>query len=195
MTRPGPARSTGSPRPTGAWLRFTGSERRRAWLITALAFLLVCTYLSLWAAFSGSHTYPRYRQLAPGAPGTSGVEHYRVLSLTSSEIAASDGGDPEPAPAGTVWVVATLQVTIDQPEELIGCDLSLLGPGGRVWGTTLDGPSRALHGYCDSEDVRPGVPYTFEGIYEIPTGYADQVRGLVLVNHLSAAPSQVISPA
>ncbi len=170
-------------------------RRGRPWLVALLVFGLVLSYLCAWAVYSLSHTEPRYRQLAAGATATQGIEHYRVLGLTATETALSDGGDPEPAPANTVWVIAEIEVLIDHREDVIGCSLPLLGPDGRQWDTTLNGPSRSAPGYCDTDEVVPGRPYTFEAIYQIPDRYAGQLRGLVLVNKSSAEPSQVLSPA
>ena len=173
------------------------SGRRRSWLLLLLAAALVVSYLSVWTVYSAAHTYPRYRQLAPGASATStsDPEHYRVLKLTASSIAAGSDGDPVRAAAGEVWVIARIEVTIDQREEYPGCGLSLLGPAGRLWEASSDAPPRKLPTYCNGDDVKPGVPFVFEQLFQVPKRYADQLRGLVLVNALTAAPSPVLTPA
>ena len=173
------------------------SGRRRSWLILLLAAALVFSYLSVWTVYSAAHTYPRYRQLAAGASATStsNPEHYRVLELTATTVAAGSDGDPVRAAADEVWVIARIEVTIDRPEKYLGCDLSLLGPDGRLWEASLDAPQRKLPTYCNGDDVKPGVPYVYEQLFQVPKRYADQLRGLVLVNTLTAAPSPVLTPA
>lgn len=173
------------------------SGRRRSWLILLLAAGLVVSYLSVWTVYSAAHTYPRYRQLTPGASATamSEPEHYRVLGLTATSVASGSDGDPVRAAVDEVWVIARIEVTIDQREKYVGCDLRLLGPAGRLWEASFDAPQRKLPTYCDGDKVKPGVPYVYEQLFQVPKRYADQLRGLVLVNTLTAAPSPVLTPA
>lgn len=179
------------------WRGKLSSDRRRSWLILVLAAGLVFSYLIVWTTYSAAHTYPRYRQLAPGVGATSmsNPERYRVLGMTETTTLMSSDGDSARAGSHEVWVIASVEVTIDRREQYVGCDLRLLGPGGRLWESPLDPPQRKAPTFCDGADVKPGVPYAYEQLFQIPDRYADQLLGLVLVNDLSGAPSVVIAPA
>ncbi|MBA8793655.1 hypothetical protein FHX74_001260 [Friedmanniella endophytica] len=175
------------------WTRFVGSDRRRSWLITGCVTALVVTYLVIWTLYAGTHTYPRYRQLAAGAAST-GNTSFRVTSLVSTEAVRTKYGDVAHPDPGAVFVVAEVTVLLRAPEEDPICGLDLLGPGGRTWETPIGGPTTDQPSDC-SDGLVVGRPFSYQQIFEIPATYADQLRGLVVVNHLTGAPSQVIRPA
>jgi hypothetical protein len=175
---------------------FGVSARSRAWLWAACAALLVLIYLTLWTLYGMTHVsaYARYQQLAPGASATQHQADFRLLSLVRAPELAAQRGDPQVAAAHAVWVVATLEVVQRAVDPGFLCSTELLGPDGRVWepGSVL--VSRAKPQYCSTDDLRLGRPYVFEQTYEVPERYADQVAGVVLVNHLDAKPNLVLTP-
>ena len=191
MTAPRRPATAGVPR---SWARFVRTDRRRSWLLAGCVFALVLAYLVIWTTYAGSHLYPRYRQLAAGATASSGSEHYRVSSLVTTDAVRTKDGDLARPDAGAVYVVAEVTLTLDVAEEYPTCGLLLLGPDGRTWETQLDGPFTDRPYDC-SEGVRLHTPFAYQLIYQVPQTYAGRLRGLVVVNDLTGAPSQVITPA
>ncbi|GAA2093969.1 hypothetical protein GCM10009841_04080 [Microlunatus panaciterrae] len=169
-------------------------ERARAWLLAACAAMLVGIYLTVWTTYAAMHTESRYQQLAPGQTATTQGVSYRVLSLAQTRTLASSDGEDVPAPANTVFVVARVQVVVDDIKSDWFCKTDLVGPEGRTWENYDDYVQRTLPGYCDSAQMQSASPYVYEQIYQVPESFAGSLYGLG-VEPYTGAPLMVISPA
>lgn len=170
------------------------APRRRSWLWFAVVALLVAIYLVLWSTYASTHTGERYRFTAPGGSGTRLGAEYRVLGFTRTDrLTDADGGKPQLPEAGATFVVVDLEVVQHQVEEYFGCYVDLLGPDGRLWTGASVTVDRAVPG-CTPSDVVPGTPYRFQGIYEVPVRYVDQVAGVALTDDSTADRSWVLRP-
>jgi hypothetical protein len=171
--------------------------RQRSWLWLACAAALVLIYLTLWTLYSMTHlsSFGRYEQVPPGGVTREGGADFRLLSLVQSEELASTDGEPQLSSSGAVWVVATLEVTQRVKDPNFLCTTELLGPDHRAWEySTLLDADRSLSQFCHNEELKIGEPYRFEQVYEIPTRYADQVLGVVVVDPVNSTPQQVLTP-
>lgn len=170
-------------------------SRRRAWLVTAAVALLVLLYLTGWSAYAAVHTGERYHQLAPGAPGSRMGAQFRLLSLVRTDrLTDREGGSPQVADAGAVFVVAELEMVQQQEVEYRSCsDTDLLGPGGRLWEPISTEALRRVT-YCDSADTVIGQPYRFENVYLVPDRYAGAVLGVALTDALTPKRTLVLRP-
>jgi hypothetical protein len=157
----------------------------------------VLIYLTLWTLYSMTHlsSFGRYEQVAPGGVTREGGADFRLLSLVQTEELASTDGEPQLSSSGAVWVVATLEVTQRTKDPNFLCSTELLGPDDRAWEySTLLDAQRSLSMFCHDEELKIGEPFRFEQVYEIPTRYADQVLGVVVVDPVNADPQQVLTP-
>ena len=156
--------------------------RLRAWLVAAVAALLVLVYLVVELTYSSSHLDPpRYAPVAPGGVGHGRDADFRLLSLRQTEQWGdeTDGsGAPDP---GAVWVVAQLEVTPRRHTDYLLCTLSLVATDGRTWDTASDATTHEGESCApDPENVQLGTTYPFVLGYEIPVAEADEVAGLAL---------------
>lgn len=157
--------------------------RVRAWLIAAIAALLVLLYLSSELTYASSHLdSPRYAPVAPGAVAHGKSADFRLVSWRQTERWGQDvdGGPGSPDP-GAVWVVAQLEVTPRKHEDYLLCTLTLVSTSGRSWeaegiGPTHEGESCAP----DPDNVQLGVTYPFVLGFQVPAGDADHLAGLAL---------------
>jgi hypothetical protein len=189
------ADAPGAEVPAAASLAPRLTSRRRAWLQTVAVLLVVVIYLLAWSSYSAAHTLDRYRRLAPGEAATRAEGRTRLLSLTRADrLTDSKGGRDAVADAGTTYVVAELELTQQQPVEYPYCSGVLLGPGGRTWQLAGTSVERAVSS-CDPSAVVVGRPYRYEGIYEVPLRYADQIVGVALPDQTEAGRTPVLRPA
>lgn len=173
------------------------SNRACAWLLATTVALLVCTYLVIWTIYSLTHlsAFPRYEQLPAGASGSMLQAEFRLIHLTQTrELAATGGGAPGMAAQNAVWVIAELEVRQQNKDPGFYCSVSLLGPDKRLWEAETVTVERATPRFCDDDEMRVGERYRFETIFEVPARYADQIYGVVLVDHSAARPHQVLTP-
>jgi hypothetical protein len=170
------------------------TERARAWIVFLIAISCAVMFLAIWTTYAATHVYPRFEQQPAGATVTVDGNTYRLIRLTRTDQ-VMDGDEAKPPSANTTWVVAELELTIDHHKDVIGCELKLLGPGKRQWDpqTFYD---RAVPNYCGDSDhpIKPGVPWHFEQIYEVPTTFAGEIYGVAVIDHVSAAPTKVLRP-
>lgn len=151
-------------------------------LVLAIMLGLALTYAVIWASFVRLHTVDIHHQQPPGASAEWDDTTFRVLSIEIQDVvpdAPTQSPDQEPGtPApGAVWVTAALEVTGADESVLGGCQLELLGPGGRTWE-----PESSI--YDDFErrcnDETGSAPTTIMLTYLVPEVYADQLYGLVV---------------
>lgn len=173
------------------------SERRRAWLSTAVVGLVVLLYLVGWTVYSLAHTGDdRYRAVDPGAPATVRDAEWRLLSLVRTTRLTASSGEPGYADAGATYVVAQLERTPVAASDFALCATALLGPGGRIWepgGYSLGLPVREAP-TCSSEDRVVGQSYRFEVVYVVPTAFVDEVVGVALPDRSTADRTPVLRP-
>jgi hypothetical protein len=168
-------------------------EWTRAWLITLSIGCWVLTCIAVWAVYAGTHVNTRYLQSEPGASVTDYNQvTYRALGIRQTEVIV-DGDEMTPSNANTVWVVVDLELTIPHPVETVGCALPLVAEGGRTWESETF-YSRELPSWCDSDEIKPGQPYHFQLIFQVPVRYADQVYGVSVEDPSSPAPAIVLRP-
>jgi hypothetical protein len=170
------------------------SDRRRAWLMAAMAFALVLIYLSIWMTYAGSHTYSRFRQLPAGHTTTVKGVTFKLVSLTRTEVLV-DGDETHRAQPGTSYVIADLQIVTDNKDPL--CSVELVADGKRTWESNAEFFDRKKPQYCgdDEHPVTPGKPWDYEQIYLIPSAFADRLYGIGVENVTSPAPTEVLTPA
>jgi len=157
--------------------------RVRAWLVAAVAALLVLLYLSCELTYSSSHLDPpRYRPLAAGEVAHGRSADFRLLSLRSTERwGRGFDGSPGAAEPGAVWVVAQLEVTPRRHEESLLCTLTLVGTDGRSWPAEGFGPAHEGERCApDPENVVIGTTYPFVLGFQVPAQEADHLAGLAL---------------
>lgn len=157
--------------------------RVRAWLVAAIAALLVLLYLSTELTYSSAHLDPpTYALVDPGAVGHGKTADFRLLSLRQTEAWGTEyGGEPGSPDPGAVWVVAQLEVTPRVHEDYLLCTLHLVSTSGRSWdaegiGPTHDGESCAP----DPENVQLGTTYPFVLGFQVPATEANQLAGLAV---------------
>lgn len=172
------------------------SAHRRAWLRTAAAGLAVFLYLVGWSIYATLHTTTRYRPLEPGVAGTAMGAEWRLLSLMeTSRLEDSSSGKPQPADAGTTFVIVRLERVPLQPSDFALCSANLLGPGGRIWqASTYELDVQRDAARCDSGDTVVGQSYRFENVYVVPTVFIDQVVGVALTDRSTAKRNLVLRP-
>ena len=157
--------------------------RARAWLVAAIAALLVLIYLSVELTYATSHLPPpRFQPLAAGAVAHGTYADFRLLSLQRTERWGHEvgGGTASPEP-DAVWVVAQLEVTPRRHQDYLLCTLTLVSTDGRSWasddlGPVHDGESCAP----DPDNVQIGETYPFVVGFQVPVGEADHLAGLGL---------------
>jgi hypothetical protein len=173
------------------------AERRRSWVVVGMAVCLVTIFTAIWVTYAKAHTVDRYEQLPPGASTTQSGASMKVVSLQQTDV-VTDGDEIHPAAANAVWVVVTMEATLPKgKKKLAGCQLELLSDGGRVWSDPELFFSRKLPQYCGDDDdpPKPGVPWRFEQIFEIPQRFADHLYGVVVPDNSSAEPNKVLRPS
>ena len=172
------------------------SDRARSWIMAMIAFCAVLIFLIIWTTYGQTHVKDRFEQLAPGATATVDESTFRVIGMKQTEVIV-DGHDNNPSAANTVWVIATMELTLSHKVKNFGCDLELVGPDKRTWEPKSDFYDRKLPGYCGDYDhpITPGKPWRFEQIFEVPTKYADRIYGVAAVYLGVAAPMNVLRPS
>jgi hypothetical protein len=170
------------------------SDRARSWLVFGVVVCATLIFLSIWVTYAATHVYERFEQQPAGSSVTVAGNTYRLISLTRTDEVV-DGGESKPSSAHATWVIAELELTIPRKKDTIGCDLRLLADGKRQWDSQTF-YSRKLPNYCGDSDhpITPGQPWRFEQIYEVPTKFADQIEGVAVTDHSSAAPMKVLRP-
>lgn len=188
MTAANPARRADQPVPAA---RLT--DRGRAWIMAAMAFACVLIYLSIWMTYAGTHTYSRYQQLpAGGSTSVDGIS-YKLIKLTRTEVIV-DGDETKPSQAGTIYVIAELEITTDKKDP--ACSPELVADGKRTWEATTEFFDRKLPQYCGDYDnpPTPGKPWRFEQIFLIPAKFGDRLYGVAVPDLSSPAPTKVLTP-
>ena len=166
--------------------------RRILFLVATFAAVLI--YLIWWVTYAGIHYIPRYTLRPPGASGEVQGTTVRVLSLVRSEqLADADGSQPGLPDPGAVWVVAELEAVRHDPAKEFNCGARLLGPEQRLWSTTASVRTKRAMESCPL-DLPVGQSVRFESIFMVPARYADQLLGIALTDHSSAARTPVIRP-
>lgn len=156
-------------------------DRRRRWLTTALAGLLVVLYLVVWVTYTKLHLPPqRYDEQPPGAVATKLGADFTLVELTQSTVLAGAYEQTALASAGAVWVVARLDVTRRTPSENFNCQLILVGSDGRTWEPTFSlSVSRDLE-RCPPDGTPLGQTTPTETFFEIPAADADRIVGIAV---------------
>lgn len=154
-------------------------DRPRRWYQAALAALLVGIYLAWWLTYAQVHLPPiRYDQLPPGAVASKLGADFTLRSLTQSEELVATYGEPRPAPAGAVWVIASLDVTQHSVQPNFNCALMLVADDGRSWetpsGLFLSRPTER----CLPPDAVLGLTYPIEAIFQVPVSDVDRIAGV-----------------
>lgn len=173
------------------------SDRRRAWLRTAVVGVVVLLYLVGWTVYALARTGDdRYRALDPGDTATVRGAEWRLLSLEQTTRLAASAGEPGYAGAGATYVVAELERTPVAPSDFALCATALLGPDGRIWEPGGYGPEFPIRdaATCDSADRVVGQTYRFEVVYLVPTAFVDGVVGVALPDRLDPARTPVLRP-
>lgn len=176
------------------------TSRGRSWLLFLTAGCLVLIYMVIWTVFAAAHTDDRYVQLPPGQPSATTVNNaqYRVHSLIKTERINNPGDpeDPNIADAGTVYVLAEVEVLRVAEDDLFFCTADLAVEGNRRissgGGVYIDGGK--LPTACSSDEIKVGHPYRFLAIFTVPAQFADQVYGVAVYYTEYGAPWQVVRP-
>lgn len=157
--------------------------RVRAWLVAAIAALLVLVYVSTELTYSSTHLDPpRYAPVDPGEVGHGRDADFRLLSLRQTEQwGQSSFGEPGAPDPGAVWVVAQLEITPRKHQDYLLCTLQLVSSDGRAWeseglGPTHEGESCAP----DPENVQLGTTYPFVLGFQVPLAEVDHLAGLAV---------------
>lgn len=169
-------------------------DRARSWIMAGMAFALVLVFLAIWMTYAGTHTYERYQQLPPGVSTTTYGITYKLIKLTRTEVIVN-GDETKPAQAGTVYIVAELEITTTKKDP--ACGVELVGSGKRTWESQTEFFDRKLPQYCGDYEhpVTRGKPWRFEQIFVIPAKLAGQLYGVAAPDHSSGAPIKVLTPA
>jgi hypothetical protein len=169
------------------------SDRRRSWLMAAMAFALVLVYLSIWMTYAGSHTYSRFQQLPAGSTTTVEGVTFKLVSLTRTDVIV-DGDETHRAQPGATYVIADLQLVTAKKDPL--CSVELVADGKRTWESNAEFFERKKPQYCgdDEHPITANKPWDFEQIYLIPSAFADRLYGVGVENHVSPAPTKVLTP-
>lgn len=157
--------------------------RVRAWLVAAIAALLVLIYLTAELTYSSTHLDPpRYAPVDPGEVGHGRSADFRLLSLRQTERWGQEvGGQPGTPDPGSVFVVAQLEVTPREHEDYLLCSLSLVATDGRSWDPVSLGPTHEGESCApDPEDVRLGTTYPFVLGFQVPASEAGSLAGLAV---------------
>ncbi|QGN34511.1 hypothetical protein [Microlunatus sp. Gsoil 973] len=188
MTAPGRPRGADAP-PAGRRL----GNQARSWIMVGMALALVLMYLSIWMTYAGTHTYERYRQLAPGETTTVDGVRYKLIKLTRTEVIV-DGDETKPSQAGAVYVIAELEILTRKKDPV--CSVELVGSSKRTWEAQTSFFDRELPQYCGDFDhpVTPGKPWRFEQVFLVPAKLADQLYGIAAPDRSSPAPVPVLTP-
>lgn len=170
------------------------TARTQHWLVVLCALLAVGIYWTVWADYTKLHTVTRYVAAAPGAPAVGHGQTLRVLSLTRTTTLISDDSkaDPQVASPGGEYVLAELEVTVDQDTAYPDCSPLLVGPDHRVWEKST--PENLSRDRVLCSDFKAGVPTRVEAIYEVPSRYADHLYGLAMVDPAVTDPAVVLTP-
>jgi hypothetical protein len=174
VTAPGPAGPL-------TVVRRLDPARLRAWLVAAIAALLVLLYLSVELTYASSHLPPpRFRPVAPGVVAHGTYADFRLLSLQRTEQWGTDVDNQPASPdPDAVWVVARLEVTPRRHEDYLLCTLTLVSTEGRIWASDdlppiHDGESCAP----DPENVQLGTTYPIVVGFQVPVSEADHLAGV-----------------
>ncbi|WP_152365143.1 hypothetical protein [Microlunatus speluncae] len=177
------------------------TSKGRSWLLFLTAGCLVLIYMVIWTVYAAAHTDDRYVQLPPGQPSATSVNkmQYRVHSLVKTERINNPAEPDEPyiADAGTVYVVAEVEVLRVAENDVFYCQAELAvegtrriaSGGGSIY---LDGTK--LPTSCPSDELKVGHPFRFLAIFVVPTEFADQIYGIAVQYTDYGAPFQVIRP-
>jgi hypothetical protein len=176
------------------------TSRGRSWLLFVTAVSLVLIYVVIWTLHATTHMQDRYVQLPPGQTSATSVTkaQYRVNSLVKTERIndPSQPDDPQIAAAGTIYVVAEIEVLRVEDYENFYCGADLAVDGVRKislsGGVYLD--DTKLPTSCSKDDVAVGQPYKYQAIYSVPTAFADKIYGVAVTYADYGAPYQVIRP-
>jgi hypothetical protein len=117
-----------------------------------------------------------------------------LIKLTSTDV-VMDGAEQKPSQAGTSYVIAEMEITIQSKRKFVGCSVNLLADGKRTWDPESDFFSRKLPQYCgdDEHPITPGKPWRFEQIFQIPSTFTNRLYGLAVDDPASAAPVKVLT--
>lgn len=169
------------------------SDRRRSWMVAAMAFALVLIYLSIWMTYAGMHTYPRFQQLPAGGTTTVDGVTYKLVSLTRTQV-ITNGDETNRAQANATYVIAVLEIVSTKKDP--SCSVELVADGKRTWESNTEFFERKLPQYCGDYDhpLTPGKPWRLEQIFLIPSDFANRLYGVGVEDDTSAAPTAVLTP-
>lgn len=172
--------------------RAPGWRAQALWLLGALA---LAAFALWWPYWQDRKDYRLWhpdlpRVAAPGQWGRYEGARWRLVEARVVALSALDGVQPRP---DSQVVLATLEVIPDNgthPERLDACKSALRDAAGRKWeaqpltlsryrpkpyglrcGSRLDGNAQWVH-------ARPGRPFRFQQVYQLPRGVP--LAGLVL---------------
>jgi hypothetical protein len=167
---------------------------RQRILFPVATFAAVAIYVIWWVTYAGIHYEPRYSIRPPGAAAEVRGTSIRLMSLVrSDQLADANGGPPELPYPGAVWVVAEFESLRHNPVEKLSCSsTTLLGPQGRLWDPEMFRVERLKE--CQTDNP-VGQVVRYESIYMVPARYAEQLIGIAVEDHSSAARTPVLRPA
>lgn len=175
------------------------TSRGRSWLLFVTVGCLVLMYLLIWIRYADTHQTDRYIQIPPGEASATSVSktQYRVHNLVKTEQLNNPGrpDEPEVAEAGTIFVVAEVEVLRQAEDDLFYCKTDLAVAGIRRIETSSPYLSdTALPTRCESDKINVGQPYRFLAVFTVPKQFADQIYGIAVQYTDYGEPFQVIRP-
>lgn len=176
------------------------TSRGRSWLLFLAAMCLVLTYVVIWTMYADTHQTDRFIQRPPGEPSQVTVNHaqYRVHSMIKTERIenADDPEDPAVAEAGTIFVLAEVEVVQLAEDDLFFCQAELAVSGVRriADSAPYNIDDKKLPTSCDKDEFGINEPYRFLAIFRVPTRFADEIYGIAVYYTDYGAPYQVIRP-
>ncbi len=167
----------------------TALGRSRRWL-TVLATLTTCLALLI---FTGGFQYARatyrYEQAPPGMAYSRDGATARVLSIVAAPKVRTGTSKDEVAPAGSVYVVARVQLSGDDPVMLCGGRLVLRD--GRTFREAFLSKPESVS--CSQVGKRPVTEVNL--YYLVPEPAVGQIVGLAMEHRIGLARTTVIRPA
>lgn len=175
------------------------TSRGRSWLLLVVAVAMVLIYVMIWTMFADTHMRDRFVQMPSGewSEPTIGQARYRVNRLIQTERLNNPGDpeDPEVAEAGTVFVVAEVEVVQLAVDDRFFCKTALVVAGPRQIEETsvyLDGTKLPTN--CEADELKVGEPKRFLSIFTVPRQFADEIYGVGVQYSDYGAPYQVVRP-
>lgn len=175
-------------------------SRRTAWsprhlLVLLSAGLAVAVYLVWWTTYASIHFEDRWRQAPLGGSARVQGADLTLLQLQAADELTDIGGRaPAVPPAGAVWIVAKVVVTVHRDPKGFFCPDTLLGTRGQQWSTEIFASVSRADPVCSPDEIEVGIPYRFELLFQVPGRDVGQVAGLLLTDPSSAGRKVVLRP-